>query len=299
VAEHSPTDLPRRTFLKLVAASGAAAALPALPGCVTRARAPGLAPGAAHFFLPGERATAEALAEAILPEGETVGALGANAVEYIDRFLAAFESPVPAIFRGGPFSGRAPWPDPVTGAPGERWPENGFLEILPPTRLQELSFRILLYGSGSVPGGDRNAPIVPSWPGLRALYRAGIADLEAAAGGRARDFSALDFAARLAIFDAGAADFQEAFLTHLAEGMFGPPEYGGNPGGIAWRDYHYDGDSQPLGHTLFDRRTQTLTDRPDQPSLSPDPALPSGDLDPGVQALLASLVDALGGRRFF
>jgi hypothetical protein len=289
------SGLPRRSFLKLVAASGAAAALPSLPGCV--ATVPLARTGEAHFFGARERATAEALAGAILPEGETVGALGANAVEYMDRFLAAFENPVPALFRGGPFSGRTPHPDPETGAPSRRFPENGFLHVLPPTRLQELSFRILLHGSGSVPDGDRNAPIVPSWPGLQAIYRGGLAGLDAAA--RAGGFRALAPGARLAAFDASPPEFQEAFLTQLAEGMFGSPEYGGNPNGIAWRDYHYDGDSQPLGHTLYDRRTQTLYDRPDQPMQGPDPAEPSQDLDPEVEQILGSLISSLGGRRFF
>jgi hypothetical protein len=293
--DSDPGGLPRRAFLKLVAAGGAAAALPALPACVaTGGRvAP---PGEAHFFDARERATAEALAEAVLPEGETVGALGANAVEYVDRFLAAFENPVPAIYRGGPFSGRTPHPDPETGAPSLRFPENGFLEVLPPTRLQELSFRILLHGSGSVPGGDRNAPIVPSWPGLRAIYREGLAALDVAAG--SSGLRALGFEARLAAFDASPQAFQEAFLNHLAEGMFGPPEYGGNPGGIAWRDYHYDGDSQPLGHTLFDRRTQTLYDRPDQPMQVRDPRLPEGDLPPEIERMLEAILVPLGGRRF-
>ncbi len=291
-------SLARRRFLQLLAASGAAGALPSLPACFSRA--PERAPGEAHFFAPGERAALDALADAILPEGETVGALAAGAVEYIDRFLAAFDNPVPTLYRGGPHSGRAPWPDPETGAPSARFPENDFLAILPPTRLQELSFRILLYGSASVPGGDRNAPGVPSSPGLRAIYRSGLAGLERAAqAAGAPRFAALDEPARLAAFDASDAGFQEACLTHLAEGMFCAPEYGGNRNASAWRDYHYDGDSQPLGHTLYDRRTQTLYDRPDQPMQTLDPALPNDGLGPETLAIVAALVRAVGGQRFF
>jgi hypothetical protein len=295
----SRTALHRRAFLKLLAATSAAGALPALPGCVSL-RAASSQPEAAHFFTPEERAAMEALGEAILPEGATVGARGAGAIEYIDRFLAAFDNPVPTLFRGGPFSGRTPYPDPETGAPSQRFPENDFLEIVPPTRLQELSFRILLYGSQSVPDGDRNAPIVPTWPGLRTLYRQGIAALErAATSAGAPGFAALDAEARLQAFDASEAAFQEAFLNHLAEGMFCPPEYGGNQNGVAWRDYHYDGDSQPLGHTLYDRRSQTLYERADQPSQSLDPALPNDGLGPEALAMVDSLVAAIGGRRFY
>ena len=88
-----------------------------------------------------------------------------------DGKLAAFDADVPAIYRGGPFSGRTPYPDPATGDPSGDYPHDAFLEILPPTRMQELSFRIELFGSASVPNGDVNDPIVPSSPGLQALYR--------------------------------------------------------------------------------------------------------------------------------
>ncbi len=292
------SGLSRRAFLEWIALSGAATALPSLAGCAARIPLAGISE--AHFFSAPERSAAEALAEAILPEAGTVGALGSGAVEYIDRFLATFDNPVPTLYRGGPFSGRTPYPDPKTGAPSDRFPENDFLELLPPTRLQQLSFRILLYGSESIPGASAASPAHAPSPGLRATFRAGLAALErSAAASGAPSFAALDPGARLAAFDAGEAPFQEAFLTHLAEGMFCAPEYGGNRGGIAWRDYHYDGDSQPLGHTLYDRRTQTLYDRADQPMQTLDPALPNDGLGPETLTIVDALVRAVGGQRFY
>ena len=288
----------RRTFLKLVAASGATASLWAWPGCKRRRVGPEAS--VPRFLAPDERAALEAVAEAILPEDQSVGARGANAVEYIDRFLAAFEASPPALFRGGPFSGRAPWPDPETGEPTNRHPPNDFLGHLPPTRTQELAFRILLYGSDSVPNGNINAPLVPSSPGLRAVYRQGVARLrEVAAARDGGELASLDPEARLAAFDETPRAFQEALLTHLAEGMFCAPEYGGNRDGVVWRDHHYDGDSQPLGHTLFDSQTQTPRDRPDQPNQSLDPRRPNDGLEPGVEQTIEALVTAAGGRRFF
>ncbi len=284
--------LGRRTFIKLVAAGGAAVSL---PGCGAR-----LGSGEpAWFFTRTERRTLEALAGTLVPEDVTVGAIGAHAVEYIDRFLAAFDNPTPSIYRGGPFSGRAPYPDPETGGPTDRYPRNAFSDLLPLSRLQEASFRILLHGSEAVPGATLNVPAVPAWPGLRTLYRQGLGALRAAARDRVGGFEALDADERLAAFDAGDPAFRSAVLTHLAEGMFCAPEYGGNPGGIAWRDYHYDGDSQPLGYSLYDRRTHTLRDRVDRPNQSRDPDLPGDGLDPGVVEQLTAMMQAVGGKRFF
>ncbi|MEW6270268.1 MAG: gluconate 2-dehydrogenase subunit 3 family protein [Thermodesulfobacteriota bacterium] len=295
----------RRTFLQLLAASGAATALPWLPGCSDRASGG----AAARFFTPEERAVIEQLAAAVLPEGGTVGALGTDAVEYIDRWLAAFDDAPPAIYRGGPFSGRTPFPDPATGMPSDDFPDDAFLEILPPTRMQELSFRIELLGAASVANGNVNAalaasdpgaPLTGTWPGLRALYRQAVVDLNAYATAQgAPDFASLDDAQKLAAMSAVDARFADAFLANLAEGMFSAPEYGGNRDLAGWRDYAFDGDSQPLGHTLFDATTETLYDRPDQPNQTLDPARPNDGLEPEVESFVATITLAQGGMRFF
>jgi len=287
----------RRTFLQLLAASGAAATVPWLPGCSDRASGTS---AAAHFFTADERATIDQLAAAIVPEDQTVGAAGTDAVEYIDRFLAAFDADIATIYRGGPFSGRTPYPDPVTGDPSDDFPENAFLEILPPTRMQELSFRIELFGSASVPDGDVNVPIVPSTPGLQALYRDAVVTLQDFARERGvESFAALDDAGKLAAFNATPPEFRDAFLENLAEGMFCAPEYGGNRDAIGWRDYFYDGDSQPLGHTLYDATSDTLRDRPDQPNQTLDPNRQNDGLEPDVEGFVTAVALSQGGKRFF
>ncbi len=292
----------RRTFLQLLAASGAAVSLPWLPGCggtVVTGSAPS-ATGEAHFFTAEERRLIEDLAAAIVPEDQTVGARGTNAVEYIDRFLAVFDNNPPPIYRGGPFSGRAPYPDSKTGAPTTRFPENYFQEILPLSRMPELSFRMLLDGSDAVPNGNINAPLIPPTKGLRAIYREAIASLEAGAKAAGADsFSDLDDAAKLQALGHTSADFRQALLTHIAEGMFCAPEYGGNQDLRGWRDYYFDGDSQPLGHTLFNRETQTLYDRPDQPNQTIDPNQPNNGLEPSVVTFVAQIAALTGGKRFF
>ena len=287
----------RRTFLQLVAAGGAAVAVPWIPGCSDRSSG---AATAARFFTPEERTVIEQLTAAIVPEDQTVGAIGTDAVEYIDRFLAIFDANVPTIYRSGPFSGRTPYPDPVTGAASDDFPDDTWLEILPPTRLQELSFRIELLGSASVPNGDINAPLVPATRGLQALYRDAVASLNDFAREQgAESFTALDDEAKLAAFAATDPEFRDALLANLAEGMFGGPEYGGNRALAGWRDYFYDGDSQPLGHTLYDSVTQTLYDRADQPNQTLDPNRPNDGLEPTVESFVTAVALSQGGKRFF
>jgi len=253
-----------------------------------------------RFFTPRERGVIEAVAEAVVPEDQTVGALGSGVVEYIDRFLAAFDEPEPTIYGGGPFSGRWPFQDPQTGDPSNDFPPNDFEAFLPLTRLQELAFRIELYGSDAVPNGNINAPLVEPTPGLRALYRESVEILEgfATQQGAAR-FADLGPEERLAALATTPDSFQEALLGHIAEGMFCAPEYGGNTGGVAWRDYHYSGDSQPLGYTFYDARTDTLKDNPQRPNQIRDPRWPGNGLDPEVEAFVSAITVGQGGKRFY
>ncbi len=286
--------LRRRELLLALGAGAAAVAVAELPGCAGSGRT------VRRLLAADQRATLEALAAALIPEDETVGAIGAGAVEYIDRMLAAFEHPVPDLYRGGPFSGRVPYPDPRTGDASSDYPTNHFRDVLAPTRLQEASFRIAYFGSASVPNGDINAGIVPSTPGWIALYRDGLARLEELAHGAglasladATPEQCLDF------FGQAPREFRDAVLDHLCEGLFCAPEYGGNSGGIAWRQYHYDGDSQPLGHTLFDPATGEPRDRPDQPCQTLDPNLPNDGFERDIVNVLTIITVAQGGKRFF
>ena len=104
---------------------------------------------------------------------------------------------------------------------------------------------------------------------------------------------------RIAAFGRTPRAFQDAVLANLCEGMFCAPEYGGNRDGVAWRDFHYDGDSQPLGHTLYDATSGTLRDRPDQPNQTLDPNLPNAGLEPVVERFVDTITRAQGGTRFF
>jgi len=292
----------RRSVLKWMSASGAALYLPTLVGCSDSSDSGPDGSGASpnYFFSTEQRATIESVAGALLPEDDTVGALGAGAVEYIDRYLAAFDSPVPDIYRAGPFSGREPFPDPATGAASDSYPDNMFEEILPLSRMQELAWRREFFGSDAIPNGDINGAIVEQWPGIHALYEQAIATLDSTAVDAG--FSTLSQMSVEQILEAYAATdarFRSVFLAHLAQGMFGAPEYGGNTDGVSWRDYYYDGDSQPLGHTLFNHDTQTLYDRPDAPNQTIDDDAFSDPLSDRVLNFVNVATVAQGGKRFF
>jgi hypothetical protein len=294
--------LSRRRFLQVAAASGFAVSAPWLDGCTSDdgsslqpAPTPTPLPDPVYFFSTQEREIAERIAAALVPEGDGIaGASTTRAVEYIDRYLSAFDGPTAIIYRGGPYSGRWPFPDPDTGAPGDDFPHNDFGDALPLTRMQELAFRIELFGSDSVDNGDINAPLVEPWPGLRSLYR----DTLQALGDLNVNPAELDDEEILALFGQTPSEFQTTLLRHVGEGMFGAPEYGGNVAGRGWSDYQYDGDSQPLGHTLFDA-DGAPRDRTDQPNQIEDPNRPAITFAPEVEEFIDLITLAQGGKRFF
>jgi len=72
-----------------------------------------------------ELATLEALVDRTIPSDPGAKALGA--ARYIERLLTAFEHPVSRIFAGGPFSGRAPFPDERTGRAPDRTRDGGVM----------------------------------------------------------------------------------------------------------------------------------------------------------------------------
>jgi hypothetical protein len=190
----------------------------------------------------------------------------------------------PFVFAGGPFSGRTPFPNPATGAPSARFPRNAFKRPVALSRVELLRWKALLDGSANVRGADFNDAALGPLPGLRQIYRAGVEELDAAAqamfGGRFVDIGAMQQDAVLA--DASnpgryppnartGKNFFDVLLDHTAEGMFCAPEYGGNHALAGWRLVKFEGDSQPLGYSIYDETTATYRERPDNPMSSPNP----------------------------
>ena len=156
-----------------------------------------------------ERRTLEAALARLIPADEAPGAVEAGVADYIDGLLDAFAFDPPRIFAGGPYSGR------FGGAAS-------FADWLPLGRLEEQAWRLR----------------IGEW---QRAYAAGLAALGA-------DFVDLTPDEQDARLTANAA-FTSLMYEHACEGMYGPPEYGGNRDLGGWRYIGFDGDTQPRGYT--------------------------------------------------
>jgi hypothetical protein len=183
-----------------------------------------------HFLTPAEHEVVAAAAERLIPAartdagGEHPGARVGGAADYVDGLLGAFSVDPPRIFAGGPFSGRA------GGAAS-------FADFTPLHPLEELAWRTRIEGSQGIEAREFNGPVV----GWQQIYRDAIAAL-------GPDFVDVDGTEQDRRLDA-LSDFRDLLYTHACEGLYGAPEYGGNPDGSVWRAIEFPGDVQPRGYT--------------------------------------------------
>ena len=211
-------ELSRRRFLQAASLAPLATLIP--KGFIADALA---APASAPYaFFNGHQADVirEATARLIPgPDDDPLeaghpGAREANVVRYVDVLLGAFTFTPPRIHAGGPYSDRN----------GED--EDYMAEFVPLSAFQEASWR-------------KRIDL------LQKAYVAGIKALDAAAGGNFATASANKQDNVLA----GAGDFLDTLFTHAIEGFLSAPEYGGNAGGVGWKEISYHGDTQPRGWT--------------------------------------------------
>lgn len=171
-----------------------------------------------------EHRTLVAVCERLVPAEGGPGAAELGVADYVDTLLGAFSFDPPRIWAGGPTSGRH------GGAPG-------FARFHRLSRLDELAWRTRIEGSRGLPEREFNGPVV----GLQQRYREGLAALGA------------DFADRLPEEQDARLrqqpDFAALVYGHACEGMYGPPEYGGNKDGAGWATVGFPGDVQPRGWT--------------------------------------------------
>jgi len=314
--------LTRRELLRWGLMGGAVTALPAsaLSGCgggdqffgptptptvvpPTPTVAPTVTPTpSATFLTPAEEAIVRAATARIVPTDDLPGAVEAGAAQYISRLLSVVPDnadPAGNVFAGGPFSDRNPFPDPSTGMPSNRFPTNDFPHFIPLTRLQLMSWRVQLLGTAAVPGSDFNAAVLGPVIGLRDQYRTGLADIQSKSQQLfAADFVTLTPAQQDQVLAAIDPGFYDLITNHTLEGMFCAPEYGGNIGRVGWQLIGYDGDSQPLGYSIFDETAMTYRERADKPNSGPNPDEDFAGVDEATQQFLCRIVRLTGGPFF-
>lgn len=304
--------LTRRQALKWGLAGGAVVVLPrGLLGCgetTTNVQSTPASCGGAlelepitSFLTDDELSTLAAVTGRIIPTDDTPGAIEAGAATYINRLLSTVPSdtdPAGNVFGGGPFSNRNPFPDAQTGTPSTRCPPDEFLQFLPLTRLQLMSWRVQLLGSAAVPGSDFNASLPPVI-GLQEQYRTGLQAVASASQQKfGAAFPALTAAQQNTVLAAVDPGFVALVTGHTIEGLFCAPEYGGNKDLIGWQLIGYDGDSQPLGYSIFDTTTMTYNERPDKPNSTANPDEDFSGVDAATDEFLRMLVKVGGGPHF-
>jgi len=251
------------------------------------------APYTPGFFTDAERSALDARADAVLPPDDGPGGAALGAVPYIERLLTAFDVDPPAIFAGGPFSGRAPNPA-ANGTPSSTFPPNDFANFLPLDAVSERAWRLRLYGSKGVAGGAPNEALLGPVVGLRDAVKNGLA----AAIKDAPQALEVMLPADLAdYFNKLEITFRNLLIELVFQAAFAAPEYGGNPGLAGWKMVHYEGDVQPLGYSIFSTDANAYKERPDAPmstaNVGPDPQPMTAD----TIAFIDNLVAVLGGRK--
>jgi len=315
--------LSRRQFLWTASAGVVAASLPATlwrRWQLDEARADSRP---RYFTNAGDYATLQDLVDRIVPPdtdpmgNPSPGAKLAGVADYIDFLLGAFLSSTPFIFAGGPFSNRNPV--------DHEGRTDDMAEPIALTPAQSLAWRIRILGTvgaaAASPGDAGRIAIVKAnnilagigdasgdLPGFQQQYSTGIAALHSLAKSMfGTDFPDLTPAQQDAVIAAADPNFIALVTGHVAEGMYGNPEYGGNQPAnpakpatgadgnnrpIGWVIANFEGDRQPLGYTTFDKKTQTAIEEPNHPVSTPDPGDPTY-LDPKTAAVMQQVVKAL------
>ncbi len=221
-AQGDRQSLSRRKFLGIAAATGAGVGFtPLLQSLPPAAVAAALAQPSELRFFDEHQASVIVEASARLipgpsddPAESSPGAREAHVVVFIDVLLSAFDEDPPRIYAGGP------WSDRHGGS------TNKMADFVPLAPWEEERWRERVAALGDV-------------------YRTGIAELDAAAGG---DFSVVEPERMDAILAADTpSGFRRVLFEHTIEAMYSIPEYGGNHDLAGWGDIGYPGDIAPDG----------------------------------------------------
>jgi hypothetical protein len=284
----------RRDVLRYIGGVAVATAVPPL-GVLGCNSSPSPPPPATGFFTDAERAALAALANAVLPPDDKPGGADLGAVAFIENFLTAFDSAdathPPAIYAGGPFSGRAPYAD-ADGNPSTNFPPDSFSTYLFLDRVKDAGWRVQLFGSSALPNGAPNDALLGPVVGFRDQVKSGIADaIKGATDNGFGDLATLDPADLATYFNTIEIDFKNLMIDLVSQACFCPPEYGGNSNMAGWEMCHFEGDQLPLGYSVWSTTQNAYVERADAPMSTPggpDPEPLSDDVVSFIDQLIAA-----------
>ena len=269
----------RRQFL--IAGAGGVAGMAFLPAC-----------GKSHggVFSGEQRAAMGALGDWIFPADADPGATQLGLLEYVDRLVGAFDFSPPMIFAGGPFSGRQPYPNehpsslPIV-------PSDSFARFVPLDRVAEAAWRARIFG------GSPNEKALGHHRGLIEVLRAGLDQAIAAA--KPKTLAQMTTAEIRTLWNGLNAGFRDELTSIVHQACFAAPEYGGNKDLAGWRIIHFEGDSQPLGYSIWNPALNRYQERPEAPNSTANPGPDPDPLTDDVRALIDSAMTFLGGTKFY
>jgi hypothetical protein len=254
------------------------------------------------FFTDAERAALGALANAVLPPDDTPGGKDLGAVQYIEKLLTAFDGAdathAPAIYGGGPFSGRMPFADPQ-GLPSANFPPNSFQTFLFLDRVKDAGWRLAIIGPSALPAGQPNVGVpladgstIPAIVGLRDQMKQGLADaIKGSVDLGFGELATLSQPDLIAFLNKLPVGFHDLIIDLVQQACFCPPEYGGNSNLGGWKLAHFEGDAQPFGYSVWSTAQNKYVERADAPMSTPNTSDPE-PLTPDVVSFIDTVITA-------
>jgi hypothetical protein len=280
----------RRELIRWAAATSILSGIPLGCGGSTAPMPP--EPWKPVFLTADEVVTLDALADTLFPP-EADGTGGGKALAtsvFVDRLLTALDA-APRLHAEGPFSGRQPFDD-GKGGLSKKFPEDQFLTFAPLDRVNATAWKLKLFGSKAVEGGAPNEALLGAVTGLREDVRGLLTHAKALKA----TFATESAAERLRLFNTLEEGDRDLAIELVCQAVFAAPEYGGNAAGAGWSQIHFEGDSQPLGYSLWDAANNVYKERADFPMSTANPGSDPDPLDGASKDLIETVVKALGGR---
>ena len=206
---------------------------------------------------------------------EKISARSPTSRSSVTAFDGADATHPPAIYAGGPFSGRAPFAD-DQGQPSANFPPNSFANFLFLDRVKDAGWRLAIIGPSALPVGQPNVGVplrrasIPAIVGLRDQLKAGLAD--AMQGSIDLGYGELATLSQNDLVD---------YLNKI-EASVPRAHHRSRPAGVllsarvrrqrnlgGWKLAHFEGDPQPLGYSVWSTAKNKYVERADAPMSTP------------------------------